>query len=77
MSGPRVITVTLNPAVDQTLTIPGFAAGRVNRVVESWSIPRGKGVNVSCILADLGIQVTATGFLGLDNRGLFEELDQE
>jgi 1-phosphofructokinase len=74
MPGPRVVTVTLNPAVDQTLTIPGFAAGRVNRVVESWSVPGGKGVNVACILADLGIAVTATGFLGLDNRVLFEEL---
>jgi 1-phosphofructokinase len=74
MTGPRVVTVTLNPAVDQTLSIPGFAAGRVNRVIESRSVPGGKGVNVSCILADLGIEVTATGFLGMDNRGLFEEV---
>jgi 1-phosphofructokinase len=68
----RVVTVTLNPAIDQTLSIPGFAAGQVNRVTESRSVAGGKGVNVACILADLGLEVIATGFLGLDNRGLFE-----
>jgi len=72
MPGPQVVTVTLNPAIDQTLSIPGFAAGRVNRVIESRSVAGGKGVNVACILADLEIEVTATGFLGMDNRGLFE-----
>jgi 1-phosphofructokinase len=74
MAGPRVVTVTLNPAVDQTLSIPGFAAGRVNRVIESRSVPGGKGVNVACILADLGVEVVATGFLGMDNWDLFEEV---
>src|SRR4051812_1333621 len=67
-----VVTVTLNPAIDQTLTIPGFAAGRVNRVAESRSHAGGKGVNVACFLADLGVDVAATGFLGAENPGLFE-----
>ena len=72
MSKPRVVTVTLNPAIDQTLSIPGFAAGRVNRVAESRSNAGGKGVNVACCLADLGVEVTATGFLGADNADIFE-----
>jgi 1-phosphofructokinase len=71
-----VVTVTLNPAIDQTLSIPGFAAGQVNRVAESRSHAGGKGVNVACFLADLGvesgIEVIATGFLGSENAGLFE-----
>lgn len=67
-----VVTVTLNPAIDQTLSIPGFAAGQVNRVAESRSDPGGKGVNVASVLSDLGIEVVATGFLGADNAALFE-----
>lgn len=67
-----VVTVTLNPAIDQTLIIPGFAAGQVNRVAESRSDPGGKGVNVASVLADLGVEAIATGFLGIENQGLFE-----
>ncbi len=67
-----VVTVTLNPAIDQTLTIPGFAAGRVNRVVASRSDAGGKGVNVACVLADLGVETIATGFLGAENAAVFE-----
>jgi 1-phosphofructokinase len=67
-----VVTVTLNPAIDQTLSIPGFAAGRVNRVAESRSQAGGKGVNVACCLAELGVEAAATGFLGAENADLFE-----
>jgi 1-phosphofructokinase len=67
-----VVTVTLNPAIDQTLSIPGFAAGQVNRVAASRSDAGGKGVNVASVLSDLGLAVVAIGFLGADNAGLFE-----
>lgn len=73
MKNVSVVTVTLNPAIDQTLSIPGFAAGQVNRVAESRSHAGGKGVNVACFLADLGAEVIATGFLGAENAGLFVE----
>ncbi len=72
MRDGTVVTVTLNPAIDQTLSVPGFAAGRVNRVAASRSHAGGKGVNVACVLADLGIGVVATGFLGEANPSLFE-----
>ena len=72
MTRPGAVTVTLNPAIDQTLSIPGFAAGRENRVAESWSHAGGKGVNVACVLADLGVAVTVTGFLGAGNAEPFE-----
>jgi 1-phosphofructokinase len=70
--GPSVVTVTLNPAIDQTLRIPGFAVGWVNRVADSRSDAGGKGVNVASILSDLGVPVLAAGFLGRDNAALFE-----
>jgi len=67
-------TVTLNPAIDQSVSVPGFAAGSVNRALWEQSDPGGKGVNVASFLADLGFAVAATGLLGRDNAGEFEHL---
>lgn len=69
-----VATLTLNPAVDQSVAVPGFAAGCVNRVSWHRFAPAGKGVNVACILADLGFRVAASGLLGGENADLFEQL---
>ena len=69
-----VATVTLNPAIDQTVIVPDFAAGKVNRVQQSESHPGGKGVNVAHILSDYGRSVVVSGFLGRENAGLFEDL---
>jgi 1-phosphofructokinase len=66
--------VTLNPAIDQTITIPNFAVGIVNRVAHTQSDPGGKGVNVASFLADYGHTVAVTGFLGRENAELFEAL---
>jgi 1-phosphofructokinase len=75
---PDVVTVTANPAVDQTIWVPGFRAGEVNRVVRELLTPGGKGVNVAAFLAEFGVPVLATGFLGRPNAGLFESfLDEE
>mgnify|MGYP001815840351 FL=1 len=69
-----ITTVTLNPAIDQTVSIDNFSAGRVNRVQETLYNPGGKGVNVATVLADYGLQTAATGFLGDENPFLFERL---
>jgi 1-phosphofructokinase len=70
----RIATVTLNPAIDQTVSIPNFRAGQVNRVASAQSDPGGKGVNVASFLADFGLSVSVTGFLGEENTRLFERL---
>lgn len=70
----EVVTITPNPAIDRTLTISDFAAGRVNRVERQHSRAGGKGVNVAAALADYGCAVAVTGFLGNDNAALFEAL---
>ena len=59
-----IITVTLSPALDRTLTIENFAAGKVNRVLSSRTDPGGKGINVSKVLKELGAQTLAMGILG-------------
>ncbi len=61
MSGP-IITVTLNPAIDQTLVVEQLAVGEANRVTESRTDPGGKGINVSRTLLELGTASIATGF---------------
>jgi len=38
----EVVTVTLNPAIDRTVTFPNFTAGAVNRVESVYSSPGGK-----------------------------------
>jgi 1-phosphofructokinase len=74
MTAREVVALTLNPAIDQTVTIPGFAAGAVNRVERVRQDPGGKGVNVASALADAGHRVTVTGFLGRENAVPFETL---
>src|SRR5512139_3336930 len=70
----RVVTVTINPAIDQTIFIPNFTAGAVNRVQAFQMDAGGKGINVASFLADFGLPVTATGFLGAENDGIFRRL---
>jgi 1-phosphofructokinase len=69
--GKRVVTVTINPAIDQTIAIPNFKAGAVNRVQSSQLNAGGKGINVASFLSDFGHHATVTGFLGADNDEIF------
>ncbi len=69
-----VVTVTINPAIDQTITIPNFAAGTVNRVQHSQMDAGGKGINVAAFLSDFGQPATVTGFLGRANDEIFRQL---
>jgi 1-phosphofructokinase/tagatose 6-phosphate kinase len=59
-----IITVTLNTAIDKTLSVPNFRLGRRHRTVEQTTMPGGKGVNVARVLKSLGAPVIATGLAG-------------
>lgn len=56
-------TVTLNPALDKTATIPNFRADAVNRIESLRTDPGGKGINVSKVIQKLGARSTALGIL--------------
>ncbi len=71
---PRVLTVTLNPALDLTVQLPALRLGEVNRSDNLQVHAAGKGLNVAQVLADLGHQLTVTGFLGEANAQPFEQL---
>lgn len=70
----RVLTVTLNPALDLTVQLPSLRPGEVNRSDSLQVHAAGKGLNVAQVLADLGHQLTVTGFLGEGNPQAFEQL---
>src|SRR5213078_3215509 len=59
-----IITVTLNAAIDKTLSVPNFRLGRRHRTVDQTTMPGGKGVNGARTLKTLGQPVIATGFAG-------------
>lgn len=70
----RILSITLNPALDLTLRLERLAPGEVNRSLEQISHAAGKGVNLAQVLADLGHELTVSGFLGADNPEAFEAL---
>ncbi len=70
----RVLTVTLNPALDLTVRLPALRLGEVNRSDSLQVHAAGKGLNVAQVLADLGHRLTVTGFLGESNVQAFEQL---
>ncbi len=59
-----IITVTLNAAIDKSLSVPSFRLGRRHRTVEQTTMAGGKGVNVARTLKTLNQPVIATGFAG-------------
>ncbi|MDQ0086670.1 1-phosphofructokinase [Paenibacillus anaericanus] len=59
-----IYTVTLNPSIDYIVEVEDFRLGDLNRMKRDLKLPGGKGINVSRVLNQLGIQNKAIGFLG-------------
>lgn len=58
-----IYTVTFNPSLDYIIGVDGFETGKVNRTSEEVIFPGGKGINVSIVLHNLGLESTAIGFI--------------
>ena len=58
-----IYTVTFNPSLDYIVSVPDFQLGLTNRTKEELLLPGGKGINVSTVLQNLGIESTALGFI--------------
>lgn len=71
MKEKTVTTISLNPAIDETVIINNFSIGKVNRANTGERHAGGKGVNVATFLSDYGIDVIACGFLGKQNDAIF------
>src|SRR5579862_5535810 len=59
-----LVTVTLNAAVDRTLTVPNFQPGHRHRASASFTSAGGKGINVARALKRLETPVIASGLAG-------------
>ena len=70
-----ITTVTLNPAIDKTLTIEDFELNKVNRVSKISEGLGGKGINVSKVLNYLGTKNIAIGFIGEKNYSRVKSLN--
>ena len=68
-----IYTVTVNPSIDYIVQLNELTLGEVNRMDYDNKLPGGKGINVSRILKELGLDNTAWGFLG----GFTGELDRK
>ncbi len=71
-----IVTVCLNPAIDLAVEAPELQLGAHQKVRELSRVAGGKGVNVSRVLARLGVASVAMGFVGAENRRLFDELPE-
>lgn len=57
-----IYTVTFNPSLDYIVSMKDFTMGMTNRTDAEQIFPGGKGINVSIVLNNLGIENTALGF---------------
>ena len=73
----KIVTITLNPALDLTTRLDAMSLGEVNLVSEANLRAAGKGINVAMVLKDLGREVGVTGWLGADNEQSFVSLFAE
>ncbi|MGH2996845.1 MAG: 1-phosphofructokinase family hexose kinase [Gaiellaceae bacterium] len=73
-----IVTVTLNAAIDRTLTVPNFQRGHRHRASQGLTLAGGKGINIARALKLLDVPVVATGLAGgRTGTRIVEELTRE
>lgn len=56
-------TITLNPSLDYVVKVDNFKADALNRINSEQIYAGGKGINVSIVLKNLGVDNTALGYV--------------
>ncbi len=73
-----IYTITFNPALDYISQVDNFEIGKINRTQTEKILPGGKGLNVSTVLKNLGIDSTVLGFIaGFTGEELKREIEQK
>ena len=72
-----IYTVTFNPSLDYIVSVPGFEMGKTNRTVYEQMLAGGKGINVTTVLGNLGIESTALGYVaGFTGEELVRRMEE-
>ena len=72
-----IYTLTVNPSIDYIVAVEDFKLGLTNRTSAEKFLPGGKGINVSQVLKNLGVENTALGFVaGFTGDALVRELER-
>ena len=72
-----VYTVTFNPSLDYIVSVNDFQMGMTNRTCAEQMLPGGKGINVSTVLYNLGIETKALGFsAGFTGKEIERRMEQ-
>ena len=58
-----IYTVKFNPSLDYIVSVRNFEEGNVNRATDEMILPGGKGINVSIVLNNLGMESHLLGFI--------------
>ena len=58
-----IYTITFNPAIDYIAEVNDFKMNEINRATSERIFAGGKGINVSVVLKNLGIESIALGFI--------------
>lgn len=68
-----IVTLTMNPALDQTAWVERLMPGEVHRVLDTQLDPAGKGINVSRMAHRLGWPTIAFGFIAGETGNIVEK----
>ena len=72
-----IYTVTFNPSLDYIVSVPNFELGKTNRTVYEQMLAGGKGIDVTTVLRNLGVDSTALGFVaGFTGDELIRRMDE-
>ena len=73
-----IYTITFNPALDYISQVENFKIGKINRTKTEKILPGGKGLNVSTVLKNLGMESTALGFIaGFTGKELKRNIEEK
>lgn len=72
-----IYTLTINPSLDYIMEMETLSVGKMNRSKHTYILPGGKGINVSIVLTNLGVEnIAILPVCGFTGKKLLELLSE-